>query len=155
MKYFWYGLIFVLFLNFMLFAMQMVVTDVATTNGEVNNVTFYTVSGSLLNRGNAGNYTTPGNFTDGLPTSAGQVTQSDQGFFVDSITTAKNWLASTTVGSTVLTGLAIADGVINAVPNSLRMLNQVGVPNWFTWALSAAWYIALTFLIAALIMGWG
>lgn len=153
MKYALYGLIFIVLCNLSLFMFQESLYDTAAANG-VDPITIYQFGGSLLSTVNVGNasirqYALTTEIE--LPASAGAIDEDNGNFFVDAITSTKNFFGD--VLNLALTPLKWAEALLTSVPNTFKILGTYGVPSFIVFGLSGIWYILMAFIVGMLVLG--
>lgn len=153
MKYGLYGLMFVVFCNLVLFLFQANLDATALANG-VPAVTLYQFGGSIFSTVNVGN-ASAGNYqlTDNvsLPGSAGAVEETNGNFFVDAITSTKNFFGDIWNYATLPFKWSAA--LVTSIPTTFNILSTFGVPSFITFGLSAVWYLIMFFIVVMIIMG--
>lgn len=105
--------------------------------------TLYIYEAGLAQSNDVGNYTVTTDAIGDLPAGASSVSPETGNIFTDIFSSIKGWIASTT-------GLKYVIGIVNAVPNFLKVL---GLPSEFTFIIGSIWH-TLTVLLLALLM-WG
>ncbi len=132
------GLVIVLAINVMLFMGQ-----AAAIGMNPDGVTFYDSAGSLISDFENGNYTTPNNPDELLPSAESSVNPETGNIFTDTFSASRSWILETT-------GLGY---LVNLLGAPAQFLYSVGLPAAFSWAIGALWYAFSLFLLVAFILG--
>ena len=104
---------------------------------------FYNLNKSWLDKENDGSYILNSTNTEGLLSAPNEIDGGDQSFFTDIFSSVLAWLKD-------VTGYKYLDGIINAIPNFLQMLN---LPRPIAFALGWFWHIFVFFLTIMFIKG--
>lgn len=105
---------------------------------------FYTGTGSMLSSFDEGNYTlTTADPLKSMPGEGESVTESRGNFFTDTYEKIKNWISDT----------AGVRYVVSLLRAPETMLNVIGLPAEFTFALAAIWYGTMLFFIISWLLG--
>jgi len=133
------ALVVVLSINLMLFLGQAAALSLAGDE----EIIFYNEAGGLLSDFDSGNYTTPTNPDDLLPSGEASVNPETGNIFTDTFSASRSWILETT-------GLGY---LINLLGAPAQFLYSIGLPAAFAWGIGALWYGITLFLLVAFILG--
>lgn len=133
------ALVFVLSLNVLLFLGQIAILEINPAASD-----FYNEEGTLLSGFDSGNYTLDDSDPAGrLPSGEASVSPTTGNIFTDTFTSIKSWLIDST-------GLGYVFAVLGA---PYHLLQFMGLPQAFIYAVGTMWYAFTLLLIVAFIWG--
>jgi hypothetical protein len=145
------GILFMLFVDIMLFISQLGVNAAAQEMNITGQSTFFDYNSNYISGFDKGNYTLNSDISESLPSGQGTIQPENGNFFTDTWSTMVGWMKTQAAkGSGIVKGLQFAAGLVSCVPDALKM---VGLPSPISFALGVVWHAITAFLIIAWLKG--